>query len=91
MIPRALAEVKHSLDNLSGQVEGVAATLDAHGDKLATLGERVAQLEQGIKATKEVVDAFAAAKSSMRFLKWFAGLVAAVMGIVAAMKGWLQK
>lgn len=91
MRPHALAEVQRSLDHLLGKVEALAAALADHGDKLGTLGERVAQLEQGVKATKDVVEVFAAAKGSMRFLKWFAGLVAACAGLAAVMKSWLQK
>jgi hypothetical protein len=91
MRPSGIAEVKRSLDHLLGKVEALASTLETHGDQLGHLGERVAQLEQGVRVTKDVVEAFTTAKSSMRFLKWLTGLVAAGAGIVAAMKGWLQK
>jgi hypothetical protein len=87
----ALGEVKRSLDRLIGKVEALAAAIDDHGGQLCALGERVAQLEEGVKATRDVVDAFAAAKLSMRAVKWAAGLVGAGAGLWAALKGWLQK
>jgi ABC-type transporter Mla subunit MlaD len=91
MRTNGITEVKRSLDHLLGKVEALAGTLEAHGEQLGHLGERVAQLEQGVRATKDVVEAFTTAKSSMRFLKWLTGLLAAGAGIIAAMKGWLQK
>jgi uncharacterized protein (DUF1330 family) len=87
----ALGEVKQSLDRLIGKVEALAAAIEDHGSRLRALGERVAQLEEGVKATKDVVDTFAAAKLSIRTMKWAAGVVAASVGLWAAVKDWLQK
>lgn len=87
----SLDGVRESLDQLIGKVEALAAALDDQSDKLVRLAERTATLEQLGQETKQVVEAWTAAKGSLRFMKWFAGLVAAVAGMIAAIKGWPHK
>ncbi|MBN8819399.1 MAG: hypothetical protein J0I80_11870 [Sphingomonas sp.] len=91
MRPGGYDRVSQSLERLHGQIAALGAALDDNAQALGRLGERVAQLEQGVQATKDVVEAFTAAKSSMRFLKWLAGLIAALAALAAALKGWLHR
>jgi len=88
---QSLDGVRERLDQLIGKVEALAATLDDQNDKLVRLAERTATLEQLGQETKQVVEAWTAAKGSLRFMKWLAGLVAAIAGAVAAIKGWPHK
>lgn len=87
----ALDELRRSLDQLIGKVEALATSIADHGGQIGALSARVAQLEEGVKATKDVVEAFAAAKLSMRAMKWAAGFLAAGAGLWAAIRGWIQK
>lgn len=88
---QGLGAVKESLDRLLGKVEALAAALEDQNEKLVRLAERTATLEQLGQETKQVVQAWTAAKGSLRFMKWLAGLIAAVAGVIATIKGWPQK
>ena len=85
------SELKADLDRLLGKVEALAAVLEDQGEKLGRLAERTATLEQLGQETKLVVEAWTTAKASLRFMKWFAGMAAAITGMVAAIKGWPHK
>jgi hypothetical protein len=86
-----LDDLKADLDRLLGKVEALAAVLEDQGEKLGRLAERTATLEQLGQETKLVVEAWTTAKASLRFMKWLAGMAAAIAGMVAAIKGWPQK
>ncbi|MBT2186178.1 hypothetical protein [Sphingobium nicotianae] len=86
-----LESVRESLDRLLGKVEAMTTALDDQNEKLVRLAERTATLEQLGQETKQVVEAWTAAKGSLRFMKWLAGLIAAVAGTIAAIKGWPHK
>jgi len=78
------------IDRLLGKVDALMASQTEQARQLAAIGERAAKMEEGISATKEIVQAWAAAKTSLQFVKWMAGIVAAILGIWAAIKG-MQK
>jgi uncharacterized protein YukE len=84
-------EVRQSLERLHGKVEALAAMLGDQGERIGSLAERTAMLEQLGQETKQVVEAWTTAKASLRFMKWFAGLAAAVAALIAAARGWLQR
>jgi hypothetical protein len=81
-------EAEAKLDRMLGLLGALGARQDETVETVRDLGERIVRLEEGVTATKEVVEAWTAAKTSLRFMKWFAGLVAALVGIIAAIKSW---
>ena len=87
----AQADFNAKLDRVLGKVDAIMASQTEHSGQLSDLSERVAKVEQGVTATKDVVEAWTTAKTSMRFVKWLAGFVAALTGLVAATKGLLQR
>ncbi len=79
------------LYRMLGNVDAIMAAQTEQASRIMDLSERVAQVEQGVTATKDVVEAWTTAKTSMHFVKWLAGFVAAVTGVIAATRGWLQR
>ena len=51
------------------------------------MSERLALVEQDTKRTKEVIEAWRAAKLWLRWSKWVAGFVASMIAVFAAFKG----
>lgn len=92
--PMDLASLDHltpRLDQLLGKVEALAATLDDQNEKIGRLAERTAMLEQMGTEAKQVIEAWTTARTSLRFMHWFAGMIAAVLGAVMTLKHWLHR
>lgn len=85
------SQTNAKLDRMLGKVDAIMALQADHSRRLDLVSQRVAKVEQGVTATKGVVEAWTAAKTSLRFVKWTAGLIAAVAGMVAVFKGALQR
>lgn len=83
--------VSAKLDRILGQLTAVGAQQTAAAAEMRGLSDRMVRVEEGVTATKDVVEAWGAAKTSLRFLKWFATLVAAVAAVAAALKGWVHR
>jgi ABC-type thiamine transport system ATPase subunit len=83
------------LDQLIGKVDGLQGqTQLMHSEtnkQLDVLKERMALVETGVTSTREVVDAWGAAKTSLRFVKWLAGMIAVLISIVVALKTGLPR
>lgn len=79
------------LNRMLGNVDAIMAAQTEQAGRITDLSERVAQVEQGVTATKDVVEAWTTAKTSMHFVKWLAGFAAALAGLIAAARGWLQR
>ncbi|MBB5985310.1 hypothetical protein [Sphingobium lignivorans] len=83
------------LDQLIGKVDGLQGETQLMrsetNKQLDALKERVALVETGVTSTREVVDAWGAAKTSLRFVKWLVGLITVALGLVAAIKAGLPK
>jgi|GEM_PF-2421474 len=84
-------QLTQRLDRLLGKVEALVAMLDEQNEKIGRLAERTAMLEQLGTEAKQVIEAWTAATISLRFMKWSAGLVAAMLGAVMAVRHWLQR
>jgi TolA-binding protein len=87
----ALDHLGQRLDQLLGKVEALAETLEDQNEKIGRLAERTAMLEQIGTEAKQVIEAWTTARTSLRFMHWMAGLIAAVLGAVMTMKHWLQR
>lgn len=88
---RSASDADAKLDSLIGKVDALMAMQNEHASRLDGLAERTVTLEQGVAATRELVEAWITAKTGLRFLKWAAGLIAAIGAVSAAMKGWLHR
>lgn len=84
-------EIQGKLDRVLGQMDMLIRRQEEQNDKLDEQAVRLTHVEAGVTATHEVVAAWAAAKVSMRFMKWVAGFIGAAVGMFAALKGWLLK
>ncbi|MCW2400867.1 MULTISPECIES: hypothetical protein [Sphingobium] len=72
--------LSEKLDQLIGEVRGMRETMGG-------LSNRMVVVEQETKSTKEIVEAWSAAKTWLRWFKWIVGLVASLGAIFAAYKG----
>lgn len=79
------------IDRVLGLLAGLSARQSETSEEVRGLSDRMVRVEEGVTATKDVVEAWGAAKTSLRFLKWFAGLVAAVAAALAVLKGWVHR
>jgi len=86
-----LVDLRQRLDRLLGKVEALATTLEDQNEKIGRLAERTAMLEQLGSDAKQIIEAWTTAKTSLRFMQWCAGLAAAVIGAIAAVKNWLHR
>lgn len=86
-----MSDLNAKLDRMLGKVDMLMALQAERAQQLDDLNRRVALVEQGVTATKDVVEAWAAAKHSIRFVQRVAGFAAAIAGLVAAAKGWLHR
>lgn len=86
-----MTDVNAKLDRVLGKVDTIMALQSEQSRRLDDLSQRVAKVEQGVTATKDVVEAWTAAKGSMRFVQKFAAFAAVIAGLVAAAKGWLHR
>ncbi|OJY65521.1 MAG: hypothetical protein BGP16_12920 [Sphingobium sp. 66-54] len=84
-------ELGAKLDRALGRLDAIIATQTEQSEKFDHLSERVAKVEQGVCDTRDVVAAWTAAKTSMRFIKWVVGLAGAVVGLFFALKGGLGR
>jgi len=75
------------IDRLLGKVDALIVLQSEQGRQLDGIGERVVKVEEGVSATKDIVQAWGAAKTSFQFLRWVAGLLAAIVGLWAAIRG----
>jgi TolA-binding protein len=91
MSPSSLDQLAQRLDQLLGKVEAMAETLDDQSEKIGRLAERTAMLEQIGTEAKQVIEAWTAARTSLRFMHWGAGMIAAVLGAVMTVKHWLHR
>lgn len=82
--PETLGE---KLDQLLGEVREMRGTIGSQTEALGRFSERMAIVEQETKSTKEVVEAWVAAKTWLRWAKWLAGVVASCVAAFAAYKG----
>ncbi|MBU0556856.1 MAG: hypothetical protein KKD64_14460 [Alphaproteobacteria bacterium] len=80
-------QLSRKLDQLIGKVEGLVEALDRQAQEVGRLSERLALVEQDTKRTKEVIEAWRAAKLWLRWSKWVAGFVASMIAVFAAFKG----
>jgi hypothetical protein len=65
-------------DKLDQLLDAVACIPDIQSD--------LAEVKKDAATTKEIVEAWAAVKTVGKFLKWFAGIIAAVSAIIVAAK-----
>jgi uncharacterized protein YlxW (UPF0749 family) len=72
---------------LRQQVERMDEKLDELLTVVRQLGHDVEQLSADVAETKELVAAWKAAKAWGTFVKWIAGLLAALFAVWAAWKG----
>jgi len=86
-----MSDLNAKLDRVLGKVDLLMALQTERARQLDDLNRRVALVEQGVTATKDVVEAWAAAKYSIRLVRRIAGFAAAIAGLVAAAKGWLHR
>ncbi|HZV17994.1 MAG TPA: hypothetical protein VFF84_04805 [Sphingobium sp.] len=86
-----MTDLDAKLDRMLGKVDALMALQADHSARLDDLNRRVALVEQGVTATKDVVEAWGAAKYSIRLVQRIAGFAAAIAGLVAAAKGWLHR
>ena len=86
-----MTDLNAKIDRVLGKVDAIMALQTEQSRWLDDLSQRVAKVEQGVTATKDVVEAWTAAKSSMRFVQRLAAFAAVIAGLVAAAKGWLQR
>lgn len=84
-------ELGAKLDRALGRLDAIMAAQIEQGAQLDHLAERVAKVELRVCETKDVVAAWTAAKTSMRFIKWAVGLAGAIVGLFFALKGGLGK
>ncbi len=88
-------DVRQNVDRLLGKVDALIALQREQDARFAArlddLAERTVKVEQGVAATKDLVEAWAAAKTSFRFIKWMAGIAGALAGMAAALRGWLSR
>ncbi len=84
-------EMGVKIDRVLGLLAGLSAQQSETSEEVRGLSDRMVRVEEGVTATKDVVEAWGAAKTSLRFLKWFAGLVAAVAAALAVLKGWMHR
>jgi len=75
------------MDRLLGKVDAFMVLQSEQGREISAIGERVAKVEAGVRATRDIVQAWGAAKTLSRFVKWAAGIAAALLGLAAAIKG----
>ncbi|OJY63042.1 MAG: hypothetical protein BGP16_04140 [Sphingobium sp. 66-54] len=86
-----MTDLNAKLDRMLGKVDAIMILQTEHSQRLDDLSRRVALVEQGVTATKDVVEAWSAAKYSLRLVQRIAGFAAAIAGLVAAAKGWLHR
>lgn len=86
-MPLDTSDAHAKIDRLLGKADALMTLQTEQARQLAAIGERVAKVEEGVRATKDIVQAWVAAKTSLRFVKWIAGIVAAILGVWAAIKG----
>ena len=81
------ATVSEKLDQLIGEMRGMRAHQERQAGAMDQLSDRMVIVEQETKSTKEIVEAWSAAKTWLRWMKWIAGLVASIVAAFAAYKG----
>ncbi|MBB5984671.1 hypothetical protein [Sphingobium lignivorans] len=86
-MPGTQNDLGAKLDRLIGEIDALTGKVDGQGEKLGTLAERVALLEQIARETREVLAAWTTAKTAGRLIRWVAALLAGIGGIIAAIKG----
>ena len=83
--------LSEKLDQLIGKVDTCIMIQQEQGVRIDKLNERLVSVEDGVMETKDLVDAWGAAKTSLRFIKWAAGFAAAIFAVWAALKGAMLK
>jgi len=86
-----MTDLNAKLDRMLGKVDLLMTLQTAQAERLDDLNRRVALVEQGVTATKDVVEAWTAAKYSIRLVQRIAGFAAMIAGLMAAAKGWLHR
>lgn len=84
-------EMGVKIDRVLGLLAVVSARQSETSEEVRGLSDRMVRVEEGVTATKDVVEAWGAAKTSLRFLKWFAAHVTAVAAALAVLKGWVHR
>lgn len=79
--------ISSKLDRMIGHLDAIRTELGEQGGRLDDLCERMAVVEKGVCDTRDVVDAWTAAKTSMRFIKWVGGLLGVLATLYFAVKG----
>lgn len=79
--------LSEKLDQLIGEVAATRDTMSKQTDALSKLTERMVLVESETKSTKEVVEAWGAAKTWLRWSRWIVGFVASAIAAFAAYKG----
>jgi uncharacterized protein YoxC len=79
------------LDQLIGEVRGMRGTMDSQTQSMDKLAERMAVVEAATQSTKEVVTAWSAAKTWLRWFKWIAGFLAVLASLFFTIKGGVSK
>lgn len=75
-------EIIQRLDQGTAQFAQIRDSLEEITEQLRPLP----QMQKDITATKEIVDAWGAVKTGGKFIKWLAGVIAAIGIIIAATK-----
>lgn len=74
-----LAELKSTIKDIGSDVHRTAQQVDQ-------LANQVKAMSGEVNKTKAIVEAWDAVKTGSKFIKWFAGVVAAVSAIIIATK-----
>jgi len=80
-------EANAKIDRLLGKMDALMTLQTEQAHQLDGIAERVVKVEQGVSETRDVVHAWGAAKTSLGFVKWAAGVVTAALALWAAIKG----
>ena len=77
-----LEQGDHQFHDINAKLVAIIAQLEP----LGSLQSDMTKVKEDIAATKELVEAWAAVKTLSRFLKWAAGIIAALAAITVASK-----
>ena len=77
--------ISSKLDQVIGQLIIIQQEQASQGGRIGNLCERMALVEEGVNATKDVVSVWGAAKISLRFVKGWATVLAALASLLGAL------
>lgn len=87
----AAATSKRLNMELALRMEHMDTKLDGFMDEMrremASLKAETAEIQKDVAETRDIVKAWEAVKTGGKFVKWFGALAAAVVAIIAAVKG----